>query len=273
MRIRNVFFRISRHVRIYATLELLQLRMQLEYEADFWIGIVGAMLTQVAGFVFIWAVFERIPSIVGWNFWEVALLFALVTIPRGLRAVLCDGPWRLRHVVYGGDFDRVLLRPISPALQVITQFSTVHGFGTAALGLAVLVRAAAELGLVWDIPRVAFLVLTVVCSVVILSAIDFATNCVAFWEPGATSAFPFAAAQLPDFARYPLTIYGLGVQVLFTWIVPVAFCSYYPGALLLGKTVDPPWLPLLSPLAAAMTVAAASGVWRLGLVRYQSTGH
>ena len=262
-----------RQARIYAKLELLQIRTHLEYEADFWIGIVGALLTQVSGFVFIWSVFGRVPVVAGWTFWEVAVLYALATIPRGFASALCDGPWRLRALVNGGQFDRFLVRPISPALQVATQLSSMHGFGTAALGFYILASASAALHLTWDVPRIAFLVVTLVCSLVIICAVNYCTNCIAFWEQGASGAVPYAVAQLLEFARYPLTLYGRVVQVVVTWVVPVAFCGYYPGAFLLGKEVDPAWLPPWSPLAAPAVVLVTSLIWRASINRYQGTGH
>lgn len=264
---------VVRQARIYVKLVLLHTRTRLEYEADFWIGMVGAVLTHVSGFVFIWSVFGRVPVIAGWTFWEVAVLYALATIPRGFASTLCDGPWRLRSLVNGGQFDRFLVRPISPALQVATQLSSMHGFGTAAMGIYILVSASAELRLSWDPVRIAFLLVTLVCSLVVICAVNFCTNSIAFWEPSASGAFPYAMAQLLEFARYPITLYGKVVQVLVTWVVPVAFCSYYPGAFLLNKAVEPSWLPPWSPLAAPAALLVTSVIWRASLNRYQGTGH
>jgi ABC-2 type transport system permease protein len=60
---------------------------------------------------------------------------------------------------------------------------------------------------------------------------------------------------------------------VLTWVVPFACVSYYPGLLLLGRPEAQPWMAGTAPLAAAGMVAVASFVWRLGLARYQGTGH
>ena len=52
-----------------------QLRATLEYEGDFWIMSVAALLTQGMGFVFLWAIFRAIPQINGWRFWDVVFFF------------------------------------------------------------------------------------------------------------------------------------------------------------------------------------------------------
>jgi len=111
-----VLSRLAYNARIYGKLQLVHLRAHLEYEADFWIGIVGVVLTHGAGFVFVWAFFSSVPSIAGWGLWDTAFLYALSIIPRGLVEILCDGQWNLRMLVNRGEFDRLLVRPISPAL-------------------------------------------------------------------------------------------------------------------------------------------------------------
>lgn len=260
-------------VRIYGKLQLLHLRTHLEYKADFWIGIVGVALTHAAGLVFIGALFSRVPEVEGWSLWEVAFLYALSIIPRGLVEILCDGQWRLRLLVNHGEFDRLLVRPISPALQVITQISSIHGFGSVVLGSTILLRATTELNLSWSVWQYVFLAATLLGSVILIGSINFATNCIAFWEPSASSAFPFLVQNFAEFAKFPTTLYDRFVQILITWVLPFAFVSYYPGIALLGKPEAHAWLGYAAPFAGPAVALIAGFIWRRGLVRYQGAGH
>jgi ABC-2 type transport system permease protein len=268
-----VLARLGYNVRIYGKLQLLHLRTHLEYEADFWIGIAGAALTQGAGFVFVWALFSNVPSVAGWRLWEIAFLYALSIIPRGLVEILCDGQWNLRQLVNRGELDRLLLRPLSPVLQLITQFVSIHGFGSVLLGAAIILRAARELGLAWSTWQYLFLTATLLSSVLLIGAINLATNCIAFWEPSSSSTFPFMIQNFLEFAKFPLSLYDRLVQGLMTWVLPFAFVSYYPGVALLGKPVENQSLGYLAPLAGPIVALLASLLWRTGLRRYQGTGH
>jgi ABC-2 type transport system permease protein len=261
------------NLRIYATFLLVHQRTALAYEADFWIGIVGVALTHGVGIVFVWVLFAHIPTVAGWVLWEVAFLYALSIIPRGLTELFCDGQWRLRHLINRGEFDRLLLRPVSPALQVITQLSSIHGLGSVALGGVVLSRALAELGLVWGPAQWCMLALTLISGTVVMSGLTYATNCQGFWDSGATSSFPFLVQNLAEFAKFPLTLYDRLVQGVLTWAVPFACVSYVPALVLLGRPEGQPWMAAAPPLAAAACVAVAAGVWRRGLARYQGAGH
>lgn len=265
--------RLAYNARIFGKLQLLHIRAHLEYEADFWIGIAGVVLTHAAGFAFIWTLLSRVPEVEGWTLWEVCFLYALAILPRGLMEVLYNGQWRLRHLVSSGELDRLLVRPVSPALQVVTQSASIHGFGTLALGLAILSGASAELGFAWTPARLLFLTETVLASTVLIGSVHYATNCVAFWNAGASSAFPFLVAHCSEFAKFPTSVYGRFLQIALTWVLPLAFVSYYPGATLLGRPEVSPWLGYATPLAALAIALVAGLIWRLGLRRYQGTGH
>lgn len=264
---------IRRNLRLYFTLQLVQLRAAVEYRGDFWIGIVGAMLQQATGLVFISALFSQIPEVKGWTVWNIAILYGLSMIPKGLTEFFCDGPWILRAKVNSGEFDRVLVRPVSPALQSATAIVSIHGFGQILLGIIVLwlgvSRSAMEFAW-WMIP---FLLVTILASTVMIGAINFVINMIGFWEPSAQSALPTMVALLIDFAKFPLDIYNMVIKGLVTIVVPYAFISYFPALLLLGKDTPWRWLGLATPVASAIVVVFTSWLWGKALNRYQGVGH
>jgi len=161
----------------------------------------------------------------------------------------------------------------SPALQVVAQEASIHGFGSILLGAIVLARASAALHLAWDPARAAYLLAVLGSSVIMIGALNLATNCVAFWEPSATGTFPFLVQNVLELAKFPLTLYGRLVQLLLTWALPFVFVSYYPGLVLLGKPSPVPALGVLAPLSGPAVAIVASLVWRRGLARYQGAGH
>lgn len=259
--------------RIYAKLIAVQLRAAVEYRADFWIGVLGAVLTNGIGLVFLSAIFSRIPTIAGWTIWQVAVLYGLTMIAYGVREAAADGVWMLRAQINRGDFDRVLVRPLSPAVQTMTAIASIHGIGNLLLGLTVFVVAARRAGVEWSPWKVLWLIVTIACGVAIVTAISFLANLIGFWEPGTGGSFPFMVANLVEFAKFPLDLYGWGVRFLVTAILPYGFISYYPGLILLDKDTGWRWLGYATPLAAVLIVLVTAWLWRVGLRRYQGVGH
>lgn len=265
--------RLRRNARLYLKLQLIQLRTAVEYRADFWIGILGASLMHGAGLVFVVALFGQINEIAGWSAWEVAILYGLALIPRGLTELFCDGPWTLRMMLNKGEFDRVLVRPVSPALQVATMLASIHGVGQLTLGTVAFWLGASRSDLDWTWWKAAFFVAIVISSWIMLCAINFLVNLIGFWEPSAQSAIPTAYAMLIDFAKFPLDIYHNAIKVLITVVAPYAFISYFPALVLLDKETAWTWLGLASPLVTIVVVLLTSRLWKIGLNRYQGVGH
>ena len=262
-----------KNLRLYFKLQLVQIRAAVEYRADFWIGILGAMLQQAAGLVFISALFSQIPEVAGWTVWNIAILYGLAMLPKGLTELFCDGPWTLRGKVNSGEFDRVLVRPISPALQSATAIVSIHGFGQVILGIIVLWIGISRSGIAlqWWTPL--YLVAIVLTSAVMIGALNFVINMTGFWEPSAQSALPTMLALLIDFAKFPLDIYTMVIRGLVTIVMPYAFVSYFPALLLLDRNPPWKWLGLATPAVAALVLVLTSWLWGKGLNRYQGVGH
>lgn len=264
---------VRRNLRIYFTLQLAQLRAAVEYRADFWIGIVGAMLQQLAGLVFVTALFNQIPEVDGWTVWNIAILYGLAMIPKGITELFCDGPWMLRAKVNSGEFDRVLVRPISPALQSATNIVSIHGAGQVVLGIVVLWLGMTRSDLAvhwWTWP---FLLVTILSSSVMNGAINYLINMIGFWDPSAQSALPTMLALFIDFAKLPLDIYTMAIRFIVTILLPYAFMTYFPALVLLDRDSAWRWLGWCNPLATAAVVAVTAWLWSKALNRYQGVGH
>jgi ABC-2 type transport system permease protein len=267
-----MFSRLAHWVWIYCRLQLLHLRVQLEYEADFWLGIVAMVLRHTTGFVFLWAVFLHVPQVRGWGQWEMLFLYALAIIPIGLVELFYDGPWELAGLVNLGELDGLLLRPLPAALQVICHISSLHGLGSVLLGLVLLGRSVSELNLALGPWQYVFLAATVLGSTLLIGSLNFMAHCVVFWEPDTSLQLPVLVQEMAAIARYPVTLYGQWLQWLTTWVLPFAFVSYFPGLVLLNKPEANPWLGYGAPLVGLLLTCMAGLLWTHCLKRYQGVG-
>jgi ABC-2 type transport system permease protein len=77
--------------------------------------------------------------------------------------------------------------------------------------------------------------------------------------------------EVRRFSEYPLSIFPMPLQWLFTLVVPIAFAGFYPSERLLEVTALSRLAWLALPLGLA-TYAVGALVWHAGLARYQGTG-
>jgi ABC-2 type transport system permease protein len=243
----------------------------MEYEADFWVMTLGWLLAQSVGIGFLWAIFSRVPEIDGWRFWDIALIYALVVLGEGFSVLFGQGTWYLARTVHSGELDAILVRPMSPVLQVLSSEVGMNGLGNLVVGGVLLAGAVTHADVTWTPVRVILAVVLFTSGVLVKLGLNLATNCVAFWLPGPNSPGPFAAHTLGELTRFPLTIYGTVVRVVLSVVLPYAFMSFFPATAVLGRGA-PLWIGLLTPVVAIYCLTTAVWIFRRGLMRYEGPG-
>ncbi|WP_269203878.1 ABC-2 family transporter protein [Motilibacter peucedani] len=173
--------RLRRAVWLYRRCLGAHLRSTLEYERDFWVLTVAALLTQGVGVVLLSAVFRAIPQFNGWRFWDLALIYSLVAVGEGVAVLLAQGAWSLAWTVNTGELDVALVRPYSPMLQVLSSQVGMNGLGNLAVGGGLLVAALVHVDVDWSPGRVVLAAVLLLSAVLVKVGLNLATNCAGFW--------------------------------------------------------------------------------------------
>ena len=74
---------------------------------------------------------------------------------------------------------------------------------------------------------------------------------------------------------YPVSIYNYGIQALFTFLLPVAFISFYPASFFLERETlfrIPGIVPLWTLAAGVLVFCLGHIFFRTGMRRYDSAG-
>lgn len=253
-----------------------RIRAQMQYKWSFVLELAGFALTTGLEFAIIAILFQRFPSVAGWSIAEVALLYGLTSIAFGLAEMAgrgFDAPFEV--MMQRGAFDTILIRPLGAFFQVLASEFQVRRLGRMLQGGAVLAYAFSRLTIVWTLPRLILLPLTIGAGAIIYLGIMVIGATICFWTiktPEVVNAFTFGGQELTS---YPMSIYNRWVRGVFLLIVPVAFVNYPTALLLLGRT-DPYGLPAglawAAPLVALIFGGAAWGFWQIGVRKYASAG-
>jgi ABC-2 type transport system permease protein len=263
---------VRRGIYLYFRLLGQQMKSILAYQADFVILIFAAALTQIAGFIFIWTVFQRIPDINGWTFWQVVTMYSLIFITEGVGSLFFEGTWWLGYLVWSGDFDKMLVRPVSPIIQVLSSKVGFNGAGNIVTGFTLMGIAIANVPVHWTPGRALMLVILVISASTIRVALNLATASTGFFFRNPWSMVSMFVHQLGELAKYPITIYAVAIQALVVVVVPFAFVSFFPTAYIFEVDAFSP-AGLLTPLVAVYCVVMAVLIFRRGLRSYESSGH
>jgi ABC-2 type transport system permease protein len=247
------------------------LKMRLSYRADFLIDTSAVFVALVVQLAFLGVLYTKIRSLSGWTFDQLVFIHGFSLVPLGLFNLVSLNLWEFsdRHLVEG-RFDRVLLRPVDPLFQVLFESFNVAALSEILLGCVLMATAGSRMGIrVTSLELAIFPVLAVSAACVYLGVFVLLTA-VSFWfEDRLGIGAP--AYNLIRFARYPVTIYHPAIRALLSWIVPFAFAAFYPSTRFL-RVEEFYVFAALTPVMGAVCLAAAVGLFRLGIRRYTSTG-
>jgi ABC-2 type transport system permease protein len=251
------------------------LRSALQYRTDTFIVIAMALAFQGTGFAFAWVLLSRFESLAGWTLGQVAFLYGLRLIVHAVAGVLTGPFFGLESQVRSGEFDRYLIRPLSPLLQFMTQRVEISIFGDLLGGVAIFIAANQLVGLAWTPSAIGYLVLAIAGGALAEGAVRILIGALSFRFLASTSILYLADSVFSTFANYPLTIFGGILQFLFTFGLPLAFVAYVPATVLLDRTAElqvNPVLAYVAPAIGVLWIAIAVRVFNRELRNYQSAG-
>ncbi|MBA2609148.1 MAG: ABC-2 family transporter protein [Actinobacteria bacterium] len=262
-------------MRVYRILAGARVRSDMQYRTSFALFTLSQFTITGLDFVAILIVFGKVPALAGWSLGEVAFLYGLGNFAFGMADLWVGSIEKVEQHIRVGTFDRLLLRPASPLVQVVADQFSLRRLGKVAEGALVFAIGCATAGIEWDAGRVLMTGLSVATGAAIFGAIWVFTSCVSFWwveAREAQNAFTYGGGYL---AQYPIGIYGSWLRRLLAYLVPIAFVNYFPAIYVLDRNDRlgmPAWIPFASPVVAAVATLAAAVMWRVAVRHYRSTG-
>lgn len=258
------------YLNIYRKILAQDLKSKMSYRADFIISTIGMIFTNVAGFISFWIMFQSFPTIMGWNYYEMLFLYSFSLI--ALTPVQCffDNNWSLRHYVYSGDFIKYCFRPINLFFYYMSEVFDIKGLGQLLFGSVTAIYAWNKLGLEVSVIILVKLFVAVITASLFMIALMNAAAATCFWI--VNSGYVMVTAfKFKDYSKYPVTIFSPVFRFVFTFIIPIAFISYYPSLLFLRPNAVP-LLTWLSPAIGAAFFYLSYKLWMKGAASYSGTG-
>lgn len=266
---------LASSIRLYFRLIAQSLRAQLSYRASFFAYLVAAFVTTGSEFVGIYFAFQRFGSLGGWRLEEVALLYGMVGSALALADMITTGFDTFGNTVRRGDFDRILLRPRSTALQLFGQELTLRRAGRLLQALLVLSWALSKLPQAWTLARLYLVLAAIGGAACIFVGLWIVQATIAFWTIQTQEMMNVLTYGGMEAGAHPVHIYDRWLRRLFLGVVPIASVSYFPALVLLGRP-DPfetfAGTAYLAPLLGPLFLGAALWGWGIGVRHYTSTG-
>ena len=257
-------------LRIYFMLKNQYLKTALEYSFNFWMMFIAGVLMRVLMMGVAFVMYRNVDSIGGFSEGEMYLLLSLIFFSEGMCNILFDGIWHLPALIFRGEFDVMLCRPVSPLYQILSYEIGLQGTGGLVLSIISLVMSVNAMH--WLSPLNGLLMLLFVLTGMALRASStlIGVSTAFFMDTGGSNSNAFTIHTVGEFAKYPLPIYPMWLRGLLFSAIPFAFIGYVPVLILRGENALM-WTLLL----IAVTIgyfALARGIFYRGIRKYESMG-
>jgi ABC-2 type transport system permease protein len=250
---------------------------QLRYRSTFWLNISGQIFIPLSVLAGVVLLFARFGDLKGWTANEALLCYGVAHCAFALAELFARGFDSFAGVLSNGEFDRILVRPRSPIVQVLGARLELTRFGRLAVGFAVLGWAIAGLsaggassGVEWTALKALALCLMVLGGALLFSGIFILGAAFAFVTTDGLEVVNVFTDGGREMAQYPISIYERPMRLFFTFVIPFACVNYLPLMYVLDKGGSP--FASFLPLVGALFVLPCLAVWKAGVRRYVSTG-
>ena len=259
---------------ILALLVSMFVKSQMEYRGAFWLDRLAQIISYGAVLLTIWILLQKFELLGGWDWPQLALLFSFQLLAYSLGASASFTQLRdLEELVRLGTLDALLTKPINTWAYLIFSGLNIGYAGHIILAIPVLVWALVAAQIDWSVGTAFFFVGSLLSATLVNGAVITMIGATALIWVRSNHLFAIFFGFW-ELTRYPLNIFPAGIQVVMLTIVPLAYVSAVPVAVLLGKPV-----PLLGDYAAPVALLAgpvlvliAISHWRYALSRYQGAG-
>jgi ABC-2 type transport system permease protein len=266
---------LPQELRVALRIAGIRLRGQMSYRGSFWMQIFSNFFIHLAEVMALFAMFYRFDDMGGWTLGEVAFLHGISMMAFGLGDMISVGMDSVPEQIRQGEFDRVLIRPLSSWIQTIVSEVSLRHAGQVAQGILILGVAFSMVEIDWTISRALFLIVAILTGVALYIALFTMVAILSFWTVNsieAVNAFTYGGS---DLAQFPLHIFDRWMRNLFLFVIPVAFTAYYPALFILGKPDPlgmPGWFRFIGPAVIVVFCLVVSWGWQQGIRHYRSTG-
>jgi len=260
---------LKRYLGIYAMLWRNSVVREMGFKTNFILWLFVELLWFVLQLIFVGVLYMHTEHIGTWSKWEVVMLFgASHFIQQIFIALFFTNLANLSEMIRTGKLDFMMLLPVNTRFLISLKQVDLGGFVSAATGIAVMVYACRQLGIVPGAAQIAgFLVLSIIGLAIHYSLLFLLTS-INFWTVRAQGVV-WGYYNLFNIARQPDEAFKGLFKSFFTFVLPMLLVVNVPVRVLIQKFSSPTQL-LMMLLMALLCWLASAAFWNFSVRRYTS---
>ena len=260
---------IKRYIKLYIDFTIINFKSIMNYKLDFLFGIISMFIKNAVNFFILLFIFNIIKTLKGWNFNQILFLYGFSTITYAIWHCFFINTISLPYYLKTGKFDSFLLKPVNSLFLIMTDSFDEDGWGELIFGIIIVVIAIYRLK-IFNL-YLLFLPVLFISGALVYAGLSLITASFSFISIS-QQGFTKLVMNLNNFSKYPLTIYPYFIKLLFTIIIPVGFCAFYPSLFFITGLKSKLFFVFISPFVSILFFIISIKIWKFFMQFYKSSG-
>jgi ABC-2 type transport system permease protein len=239
----------------------------MQYRADFFLQVLGTIISFATSLIGILVIFDRTTDLKGWGRDDLIVLVGIQILVAGLiNLVIRPSMQQLMEGIRLGTLDFMLTKPADSQLLASVQTVNPAGIQDVLFGTGVLITGLVLLDAAISPLDVVLFLLVLIAGLVIIYSFMLILSTCAFWFVKLDNVLVIFNTMFGNAGQWPITIYPGWLRASLTFLIPVAFAVTIPAQSLTGRLEG--WTVLGTFALAIAFFTAARIFWRFALRHY-----
>ena len=240
----------------------------LEYRANFVTNVLMSLVAAFATILTVGIFFEHTTTIGGWSFYEALIVVGLFQMFLGMvDTFITPNVQDFTEHLRVGTLDFILTKPLNSQFHATLRRINIWRSIDMLIGVGVIEYALNRLSLALTLDRWLMFCALLICAAIILYSLIMLLITSAFWfvrlENVMELLFTFYEA-----GRFPVSVFPAWLRAILTFVVPIAFITTIPAAVIIGRLNAE--FVLLAVVVTAILFTACTAYWRFAVRHYSS---
>jgi len=254
------------YLKLISTLFKVNVQISLAYRADAIVNILLNIMWLGWELLSLSIIFNNTETLGGWGFGE---LIALLGVFRIVHTMMMTLVWpnteKFNQSIRDGSMDYVILQPVSSMFLVTFSRINIWRMWDLILSILLIIVGINMAGDIATPLSVIYFILLTISGAVVIYSLWIVLIAFTFYFTKFDNNVTLLQALL-DAGRYPVTVYPMWLQVIVTFIIPIAVATTIPLQALRQELGTNQVLMFLGIGGASFLVA--SQIWKAGLKKY-----
>ena len=251
---------------------------EMQFRGNFIITVCSHALWFAAQLILFNIIYRNVDNINGWTRYEFFAFMATgMLINKIIEAIFMPNCANFSELIRTGNMDFALLKPIDTQFLISFEKLDLARLTDLVFAGSLLYYSLSQLDAFSriSISQAAMYVGLIAIGVIFFYSLMITLASTSIWFGRNQGLYDFWF-YITVFARYPRSIYdgsggfGMALQSVFSYMLPILLVVTLPAENLLGKTLTPSWLTAVLVAAALLGLVLSRAVFHRALMSYRS---